>query len=99
MRKFFCTLVLVFWGLLYAGPLLVYNQYPRVGNMDFMAMARYIPKIKELGFNVVWVNPFFQPSNSVVERFNKFTGEELWAKGSLYAMKLDKSCKPEMQDT
>jgi len=67
--------------------------------MDFKAMTEYVPKIRELGFNVVWVNPFFQSSDTVVKRFNKFTGEELDVKGSLYAMKLDGSCKPEMQDT
>ena len=67
--------------------------------MDFKAMTEYVPKIRELGFNVVWVNPFFQSSDTVVKRFNKFTGEELDVKGSLYAMKLDGSCRPEMQDT
>lgn len=58
--------------------------------MDFKVMAKYVPKIRELGFNVVWVNPFFQSSDTVVKRFNKFTGQELDVKGSLYAMKLDR---------
>ena len=83
---------------LYAGPILIYNQYPRVWNMDFKEMTKYIPKIKQLGFNVVWVNPFFQSSDEEVERVNKFTGEVLKVKGSLYAMKLDQNGKPEMND-
>ena len=64
--------------------------------MDFRAMTEYVSQIKELGFNVVWGNPFFQSSDTVVKRFNKFTGEELDVKGSLYTMKLDESCKPKM---
>lgn len=99
MSKWFFFVLFYVCINLYAGPLLVYNQYPRVWGMDFKAMTAYVTKIRELGFNVVWVNPFFQSSDTVVKRFNKFTGEELDVKGSLYAMKLDGSCKPEMQDT
>lgn len=36
---------------LYAEPLLIYNQYPRIWNMDFEKMTSYVPKIKKLGFN------------------------------------------------
>ncbi len=98
MKRFFYLLFFVFCGCLYAGPLLIYNQYPRVWNMDFKEMTKYIPKIKQLRFNVVWVNPFFQCSDEGVERVNKFTGEVLKVKGSLYAMKLDQNGKPEMND-
>lgn len=99
MKRFFYLSILIFLGRLWAGPILIYNQYPRVWNMDFRAMASYVPKIKELGFNVVWVNPFFQSSDTNVRRLNKFTGEALDVKGSLYGMKLDAFCRPELQDS
>lgn len=89
MGKIFYSLILVQLGYLYGQPLLIYNQFPRVWNMKFEAMTKYVPKIRELGFNVVWVNPFFESSDASVKRINEFTGEKLDVKGSLYAMKLD----------
>ncbi|MDR1666061.1 MAG: hypothetical protein LBR62_03420 [Puniceicoccales bacterium] len=67
-------------------PLLVYNQFPRIWDMNFEAMTAYVPTIARMGFNVVWVNPFFKTSELPVERVNEFTGEPLKVKGSLYAM-------------
>lgn len=68
-------------------PVLMYNQFPRNWNMNFELMKIYLSKIKELGFNVVWVNPFFKTSNSlIVNRVDEGNGTPIKAKSSLYAM-------------
>jgi hypothetical protein len=68
-------------------PLLIYNQFPRIWNMDFGQMQEYLPVIKRLGFNAVWVNPFMKTSKyNVVLRVNKATGEPVKVVGSLYGM-------------
>lgn len=67
-------------------PLLIYNQFPRVWNMDFKKMSDHVKHIKDMGFNIIWVNPFLKTSNDVVERIDEFTGEKIHVKGSLYAM-------------
>lgn len=68
-------------------PLLLYNQFPRVWSMDFVSMTAYLPIIKSLGFNAVWVNPFMKTSKyNMVLRQNKATGERIKSVGSLYAM-------------
>lgn len=68
-------------------PILIYNQFPRVWSMDFKEMAAYLPKISSMGFNVVWVNPFFKTSNAVVvNRVDEGKGIPITASNSLYAM-------------
>lgn len=68
-------------------PVLMYNQFPRIWDMNFDAMKEYLFNIRALGFNIVWVNPFFKTSdNVVVNRVNEWNGEHVKAKKSLYAM-------------
>lgn len=55
--------------------------------MDFEDMQKHLNNIKAMGFNVVWVNPFFKTSDCVVTRVDEYTGNKLSVKGSLYAMK------------
>lgn len=68
-------------------PILIYNQFPRVWSMDFRAMTAYLPNIASMGFNVVWVNPFFKTSDKVeVKRVDEGKGTPIIASNSLYAM-------------
>lgn len=68
-------------------PLLIYNQFPRIWNMDFTLMIKHLPKIKKLGFNAVWINPFMKTSkHNVVLRKNKATKESVKSIRSLYGM-------------
>lgn len=68
-------------------PLLLYNQFPRIWNMDFTNMTKYLSIIQSLGFNAVWVNPFMKTSKyNMVLRQNEATGELIKSVGSLYAM-------------
>ena len=67
-------------------PLLIYNQFPRVWDMNFQEMSNHLKKIKDMGFNIIWVNPFFKTSEEVVTRIDEFTGDTIQVKGSLYAM-------------
>lgn len=67
-------------------PLLIYNQFPRVWDMNFQEMSKHLQNIKDMGFNIIWVNPFFKTSEKVVTRIDEFTGETIRVKGSLYAM-------------
>ena len=68
-------------------PLLLYNQFPRIWDMDFEGMTKYLPTIKQLGFNAVWVNPFMKTSkHTMVLRQHKGTGEQIKVIRSLYAM-------------
>ncbi len=68
-------------------PLLLYNQFPRSWNMDICKMKEYLPTIKYLGFNAVWINPFMKTSkNFYVSRKNDIDGQYVKAVGSLYAM-------------
>ena len=52
--------------------------------MDFKAMVSYLPKIASVGFNVVWVNPFFKTSDKVkVKRVDEGKGTPVIASNSL----------------
>ena len=68
--------------------ILIYNQFPRVWDMNFAEMTGYLQQIKNMGFNVVWVNPFFKTSETPhVWRVDECKGESvIHAKRSLYAM-------------
>ena len=68
-------------------PVLIYNQFPRMWDMNFETMTRHLPNIARMGFNVVWVNPFFKTSDKVhVHRVDMGTGERITVSNSLYAM-------------
>lgn len=68
-------------------PVLIYNQFPRMWDMNFEEMAKRLPDIASMGFNVVWVNPFFKTSDKVhVHRVDMGTGERITVSNSLYAM-------------
>lgn len=67
-------------------PILIYNQFPLVWNMDFDAMAKYLPTIAGMGFNVVWVNPFFKSTNNGFLAVDEGKGIHTKVRSSLYEM-------------
>lgn len=67
-------------------PILIYNQFPLVWNMNFNAMAEYLPTIAGMGFNVVWVNPFFKSTNNGFLAVDEGKGTHTEVRNSLYEM-------------
>lgn len=67
-------------------PILIYNQFPLSWMMDFEKMAGYLPFIAKMGFNVVWVNPFFKSTNREFFEVDEGNGVCKKAKNSLYEM-------------
>jgi alpha-amylase len=67
-------------------PILMYNQFPMVWDMDFNKMKLYLPTIANMGFNVVWVNPFFKSTNNSFIAVDEGNGTPIRVKNSLYEM-------------
>lgn len=78
------------------GILCCYDMFPRQfvkndkGLKPIEAMADYIPKISQMGFNAVWINPIQEPGNGeVLTKRDKNIGVRInnLVSYSLYAMK------------
>lgn len=62
-----------------------YNMVPsNFENID--EMTQYLPKLKDMGINVVWMNPIQLAGQMVVEKADPTTGQDLKLKSSMYAM-------------
>lgn len=62
-----------------------YNMVPSsFRNID--EMTGYLPKLKDMGINVVWINPIQLAGQIVIEKADPNTGQDLKLKSSMYAM-------------
>lgn len=67
-------------------PTLIYNQFPLIWEMDFNKMTKHLPIIAKMGFNVVWINPFFKSTNNEFLEVDEGNGTYKKARSSLYEM-------------
>lgn len=66
------------------GVLRLYNLFPR-NYADIDAMTADLPRIRELGFSHIWINPMHEPTGVEKKKWPEGTPNGL--KGSLYSMR------------
>ncbi len=67
------------------GLLRCYNMFPTHFE-NIQAMTAYLPKLQEMGFNAVWLNPIQLTGQSPMVSGDPITSHSQKVKGSLYAM-------------